>query len=384
MTLNAETIADDIKALALRAGFHAVGITTPKSVLPAGERFRDFVAAGYHGQMTWMEGKADRRADPSVLWPDVKSVIMLGMNYGPADNPLALLDERDRASISVYARNKDYHDIVKKALKRVARAMVAQWPSEVKVFVDTAPVLEKPLAGAAGLGWQGKHTNLVSRGYGSWLFLGAIYTTLDLPIDSAEPDHCGRCQNCLDICPTNAFVAPYKLDARRCISYLTIEYNGLIPLEFRQAMGNRIYGCDDCLAVCPWNKFASVTDEAGYWARPELTAPFLADLAQLDDPEFRQVFSGSPIKRIGRGRFIRNLLIAMGNSGNKALLPQIEGLLQDDLPVIRGSAIWALWRLDAGRITGLVDQYMSTEQDEMVRQEWLAATSDYQETAETG
>lgn len=374
---NPAAIAEEIKALALREGFHDVGIARPEAVLPAGKRFQDFVAAGYHGQMTWMEGKADRRADPQVLWPEVKSVIMMGMNYGPADDPLALLEERDRASISVYARNKDYHDIVKKALKRVARAMVARWPSEVKVFVDTAPVLEKPLAGAAGLGWQGKHTNLVSRGYGSWLFLGAIYTTLDLPADVAEPDHCGRCRNCLDICPTNAFVAPYKLDARRCISYLTIEYNGLIPLEFREAMGNRIYGCDDCLAVCPWNKFASVTSEAGYWARPELTAPYLADLARLDDTEFRQVFSGSPIKRIGRGRFIRNLLIAMGNSGDKGLLPLVETLLQDDLPVIRGSAIWAAWRLDADRIPALAAQHLATETDDMVRQEWLDVTADY-------
>ena len=295
--------------------------------------------------MDWLARDPERRADPRGLWPDVRSVIMLGVNYGPDEDPLAILKQRTRGAISVYAQGDDYHDVIKKRLKALARWLAATAHCEVKVFVDTAAVMEKPLAQAAGLGWQGKHTNLVSREFGSWLFLGAIFTTLELPRDDAEVDHCGSCQACLDICPTAAFPAPYKLDARRCISYLTIENKGPIPHEFRKAIGNRIYGCDDCLAVCPWNKFAQAGRETKLAARDELRAPALAELARLDDAAFRARFTKSPVKRIGRDRFIRNVLIAIGNSGEGALAREAERLLSDASPLVRGAAVWALAQL---------------------------------------
>jgi epoxyqueuosine reductase len=312
--------ADAIRAEATRLGFDAIGFAPARLGPEARERLQAFLAAGMHGGMGWMEARADQRADPRALWPEARSVIALGLSYAPEADPLESLAWQDRATISVYARNRDYHDVVKKRLKALARWMVAHFADAgVKVFVDTAPVMEKPLAQQAGLGWQGKHTNLVSRTHGSWLFLGEIYTTLDLSPDAPEIDHCGTCSRCLDICPTKAFPAPYRLDARRCISYLTIEHHGPIPEEFRKPMGNRIYGCDDCLAVCPWNKFAATHQEPAFAPRAELTAPKLADLAALDDAGFRALFSGSPIKRIGRNRFIRNVLIAIGNSNDHQL-----------------------------------------------------------------
>src|SRR6202047_3704789 len=326
-------------------GFDCIGVTDPGAIADIAKHFRDFLDAGAHGDMGWLASHPERRTDPRVLWAGVRSVIMLGVNYGPDENPLAILEQRTRGAISVYAQGDDYHDLVKKRLKALARWLVATSGAEVKVFVDTAAVMEKPLAQAAGLGWQGKHTNLVSREFGSWLFLGAIFTTSDLPRDNADTDHCGSCQACLDICPTAAFPAPYKLDARRCISYLTIENKGPIPHEFRKAIGNRIYGCDDCLAVCPWNKFAQVGHEAKLAARDELRKPDLADLVQLDDPAFRAKFTKSPIKRIGRDRFVRNVLIAIGNSNDRALAVEAERLLDDESPLVRGAAIWALSQL---------------------------------------
>jgi epoxyqueuosine reductase len=297
--------------------------------------------------MGWMEARADQRADPRALWPEARSVIALGLSYAPETDPLESLAWQDRATISVYARNRDYHDVVKKRLKALARWIVAEYAGAgVKVFVDTAPVMEKPLAQQAGLGWQGKHTNLVSRTHGSWLFLGEIYTTLDLSPDAPELDHCGSCTRCLDICPTKAFPAPYRLDARRCISYLTIEHHGPIPEEFRKPMGNRIYGCDDCLAVCPWNKFAAAHQEPAFAPRAELTAPKLAELAALDDAAFRALFSGSPIKRIGRNRFIRNVLIAIGNSATPSLRESALSLCADADPVVAEAAAWAVAQLD--------------------------------------
>jgi epoxyqueuosine reductase len=328
--------------------------------------------------MDWLAASPERRTDPRVLWPDVRSVIMLGVNYGPDENPLAILEQRTRGAISVYAQGDDYHDLVKKRLKALARWLVGASGAEVKVFVDTAAVMEKPLAQAAGLGWQGKHTNLVSREFGSWLFLGAIFTTSDLPRDDAEADHCGSCQACLDICPTAAFPAPYKLDARRCISYLTIENKGPIPHEFRKAIGNRIYGCDDCLAVCPWNKFAQTGREAKLAARDELRAASLADLARLDDTAFRALFTKSPVKRIGRDRFIRNVLIAIGNSNDSALAVEAEHLLDDASPLVRGAAVWALSQLmGQGEFEVLAASAMSAEADEGVRMEWRLGQVDH-------
>ena len=308
-------------------------------------RLERFLADGAHGDMVWMETTAERRGSPSALWPDVRSVIMLGMNYGPDHNPLAILSERSRAAISVYAKGDDYHELIKARLKEIARWLVANAGGEVKVFVDTAAVMEKPLAASAGLGWQGKHTNLVSRDFGSWLFLGSIFTTLDLAADTHIDDSCGTCRACLDACPTAAFPEPYRLDARRCISYLTIEHKGPIPLEFRPLMGNRIYGCDDCLSVCPWNKFAEQGREAKLAAREVLRAPALADLARLDDTQFRTLFSKTSIKRTGRDRFVRNVLYAIGNSGDVTLAPEAERLLDDTSPLVRGAAVWALRKL---------------------------------------
>jgi len=339
--------ADAIKAEATRLGFDAIGFAPARLGPEIRGRLQAFLAEGMHGGMGWMEARADQRANPCALWPEARSVIALGLSYAPETDPLESLAWQDRATISVYARNRDYHDVIKKRLKALARWIVAQYADAgVKVFVDTAPVMEKPLAQQAGLGWQGKHTNLVSRTHGSWLFLGEIYTTLDLSPDAAEVDHCGSCSRCLDICPTKAFPAPYRLDARRCISYLTIEHYGPIPDEFRKPMGNRIYGCDDCLAVCPWNKFAAAHQEPAFAPRAELSAPKLADLAALDDAAFRALFSGSPIKRIGRNRFVRNVLIAIGNSATPSLKQTAQALCNDADPVVAEAAAWAAEQLD--------------------------------------
>ncbi len=334
-----------IRGRALEEGFSAVGVCAPDAIPEAPERLRAFLEAGLHGQMGWLAERAAWRADPVALWPEARSVIMLAEVYTPDEDPLRLLGMRDRGSVSVYARGRDYHDLIKKRLKRLGRWLVAETGAEIKVFVDTAPVMEKPLAQAAGLGWQGKHTNLLSRDLGNWFFLGAIFTALELPRDAAETEHCGSCRACLDVCPTNAFPAPWRLDARRCISYLTIEHDGPVEEDLRAAMGNRIYGCDDCLAVCPWNKFAAAAREAGYWAREALRAPRLEDLAGLDDAGFRKAFAGSPIKRIGRNRFLRNVLYAIGNSGDPALLPAARRSLGEDDPTLRDAAQWAVRRL---------------------------------------
>jgi len=329
--------------------------------------------------MIWMAAHAERRGDPRVLWPDVRSIVMLGLNYGPDEDPRTLLKERDRGGISVYARGDDYHDIIKPRLKTLARWLIDAAGGDVKVFVDTAAVMEKPLAQAAGIGWQGKHTNLVSRELGSWLFLGAIFTTLDLPVDEAEIDHCGSCQACLDICPTAAFPAPYRLDARRCISYLTIEHKGPIPRALRPLIGNRIYGCDDCLAVCPWNKFAKAGREMKLAARENLRAPLLADLAQIDDAAFRALFAKSPVKRTGRARFVRNVLIAIGNSGDASLAGTVERLLDDPAPLVRGAAVWALGQLDRTRLARCAECYRAREPDAQVIDEWRAALGEADE-----
>jgi epoxyqueuosine reductase len=326
--------------------------------------------------MGWLANKAEWRASPSAMWPDVRSVIMLGVNYGPQDDPLAVLRERSRGGISVYARGDDYHDVIKPRLKSLGRWLIEKAGGDVKVFVDTAAVMEKPLAAASGIGWQGKHTNLVSRRFGSWLFLGAIFTTLDLPPDAPEDDHCGNCHACLDICPTAAFPAPYRLDARRCISYLTIEHKGAIPRELRTAVGNRIYGCDDCLAVCPWNKFATTGREMKLAARAELQAPHLADLARLDEAAFRALFAKSPVKRIGRARFIRNVLIAIGNSGDANLAGEAGCLLDDPSPLVRGAAIWALGRLDQAQLERAAASHRAGETDAEVIAEWTASLSE--------
>jgi epoxyqueuosine reductase len=324
--------------------------------------------------MDWMAATLQRRADPRALWSEVRSVVMLGVNYAPRVDPLDSLGVRDVGVVSVYARNRDYHDVMKGRLKMLAGWLASASPAQpanVKVFVDTAPVMEKPLAAAAGLGWQGKHTNLVSRQFGSWLFLGAIFTDLDLPADEAEVDHCGTCRACLDICPTNAFPAPYQLDARRCISYLTIEHKGHIAREFRTPIGNRIYGCDDCLAVCPWNKFASHSSEAKLIARDDLLAPPLAELAALDEAAFRKRFAGGPIKRLGHARFLRNVLIAIGNSGNATLAPVAAGRLEHASPLVRAMAVWALGRLcDARSLAELAQKHALRETDEDVAAEW--------------
>ena len=338
-------LTDFLKAEAADKGFDLCRITSPDAIPQAPARLADFLAADYHGTMEWMAETEARRADPRVLWSDVRSVVLFGMNYGPEHDPRDVLAMPDRAAISVYAQNRDYHDLIKGRLKEVATRFAARGGEDVKVFVDTAPVMEKPLAAAAGLGWQGKHTNLVSRTHGSWLFLGSLFTTADLLRDEPERDHCGSCRACLDACPTDAFPAPYKLDARRCISYLTIEHKGPIEPHFREKIGNRIYGCDDCLAACPWNKFAALASEMKLVARDDLKAPRIADLLTLDDPAFRTHFSGSPVKRIGRDRFVRNVLIAAGNSGDRGLIDPCIRLADDAAPVVRGMAAWALSRL---------------------------------------
>jgi len=360
-----------IRQKALELKFDAVGFSPAEINEQTKENLRTFLARGYHGDMGWMENRVEWRENPTAMWEDAKSIIVLGVNYGPAEPPLANLEFDDRGNISVYARNRDYHDFIKKRLKALARWMVENLDCQVKVFVDTAPVLEKVAAAQSGIGWQGKNTHLVSREHGSWLFLGEIYTSLDLKPDLEEEDHCGSCNRCLTVCPTDAFPTPYVLDAKRCISYLTIEYHGHIAPEFRAPMGNRIYGCDDCIAVCPWNKFAEPTQEHLVFPRIELTAPRLADLAELDDESFRQIFSGSPIKRIGRDRFIRNVLIGLGNCGDNKVTPRIEPLLQDASPYVRAMAVWALGRLkNSAEFKALRATYAPDETDPDVLEEW--------------
>ena len=335
------------------------------------QRLEEFLADGSHGDMDWLADRPGRRADPRGLWPEVGTVVMLGVNYGPDRDPLAVTREPGRAAISVYAQGGDYHDLVKKRLKALARHLLAVGGGDVKVFVDTAAVMEKPLAAAGGLGWQGKHTNLVSRRFGSWLFLGALFTTLELLPDAPESDHCGSCRACLDACPTAAFPAPYRLDARRCISYLTIEHRGPIPRELRRPIGNRVYGCDDCLAVCPWNRFARAGREARLQARAELAGPPLAELARLDDAAFRRLFAGTAVKRTGRDRFVRNVLVAIGNSGDAGLASEARRLLSDPAAVVRGAAVWALGRLVAGEeLARLRARHAAEERDPEVIAEW--------------
>ena len=362
----------DIRLQALREGFDVVRFAAPDAPPLAAKRLAEFLAQDRHGSMAWMESNADRRADPKVLWPEARTAIVLGVNYGPANGYDGSVIEADRAAISVYAQGDDYHDVIKTKLKRLAQFIAQRYGADVKVFVDTAPVMEKPLAQAAGLGWQGKHTNLVSRRYGSWLFLGSVFTTLQIVPDEPEDDHCGDCRRCLDVCPTDAFTAPYQLDARRCISYLTIEHKGHIPVAFRAPMGNRIYGCDDCLAVCPWNKFASLAHDIRLRARAELVKPRLAELARLDDAAFREIFRGSPVKRIGRDRFVRNVLIAIGNSSDRNLLESVEALLGDPSPLVRAMAAWAFGRLAPERARQIAARQLTQEGDADVRAELSA------------
>ncbi|MDY0885347.1 tRNA epoxyqueuosine(34) reductase QueG [Dongia soli] len=364
----------EIRAEALALGFDAIGFAHAELAEATRAELAAFIAEGRHGDMGWLADKADRRGDPKELWPEASTVIVLGVNYGPNNDPFDFKGRPQTGNISVYARHRDYHDTIKKRLKALGRWMAERYGCGIKVFVDTAPVMEKSFAEAAGLGWQGKHTNLVSRDFGSWLFLGEIFTTLDLGRDDAEEDHCGGCHRCLDICPTQAFTAPYRIDARRCISYLTIEHKGSIPRELRPLMGNRIYGCDDCLAICPWNKFARPTSEKDFLPRQELTAPRLAELAALDDASFRQFFTASPIKRIGRDRFLRNVLIAIGNSGCVELADSAIARLQDASALVRGAAIWAASRLlPRHAVEKLAADQLSAETDEEVRAEWRAA-----------
>jgi epoxyqueuosine reductase len=361
-------------AQARAQGFGVIGVTRPDSIPDAKKHLERFLAEGAQGDMDWLERTAERRGDPRALWSEVHSVVMLGLNYGPDEaDPLAILQRRDRGAISVYARSEDYHDIIKPRLKTIARWLVENGGGDVKVFIDTAAVMEKPLAASAGLGWQGKHTNLVSREFGSWLFLGAIFTTLELPYDAADTDHCGRCSASVKNCPTKAIPAPYNLAARRCISYLTIEHKGPIPREFREAIGNRIYGCDDCLAVCPWNKFAQTGRDAKFAAREALRAPKLNELVRLDDAAFRAMFAKTAVKRAGRDRFVRNVLIAIGNSGDASLAPEAERLLDDASPLVRGAAVWALSRLVARE---RLDALHRRDSDGSVNEEWAAATAE--------
>ncbi|TLX11557.1 tRNA epoxyqueuosine(34) reductase QueG [Rhizobium sp. MHM7A] len=368
-----DNLTEFVRAESAAKGFDLCRITRPDAIPDAKQRLGEFIEAGRHGTMEWMAETRERRGDPMKLWSEVRSVVVFGLNYAPDEDPRSILEKPDRAAISVYARNRDYHDVIKGRLKEIATRFAARAGADVKVFVDTAPVMEKPLAAAAGLGWQGKHTNLVSRTHGSWLFLGTMFTTADLAVDAPENDHCGSCRACLDACPTAAFPAPYQIDARRCISYLTIEHKGPIDPELRVLIGNRIYGCDDCLAACPWNKFASAASEMKLQAREELQEPSIAFLLTLDDPAFRAFFSGSPVKRIGRDRFVRNVLIAAGNSGEKALIAQCRLLADDASPVVRGMAVWALSRLmETGEFSAFAAE-RAGESDDDVLNEWRLA-----------
>jgi epoxyqueuosine reductase len=369
----ADPIREAIRDRAFACSFDAVGFAEARLADEARAGLGEFIARGYHGDMGWLAGTAGRRADPQALWPKARTVVVLGVSYAPEEDPLALAGAPERGVVSVYARGRDYHDTVKRRLRAVAGWIDERWPGALKLFVDTAPVMEKPLAQRAGLGWQGKHTNLVSRQFGSWLFLGEIYLSLELEPDTAESDHCGSCRRCLDACPTAAFPAPYQLDARRCISYLTIEHKGMIPVEFRAAIGNRIFGCDDCLAVCPWNKFARATREPDFMPRAELTAPRLIELAALDDAAFRKFFAGSSIKRTGRDRFVRNVLIAIGNSSpaDLQLVAAARNRLDDCSPLVRAAAVWALARLaSASELEAERTRRLSGETDPLVRAEW--------------
>jgi len=361
------TLIEEARAL----GFETVRITRPGAIPQAGARLLEFLADGRHGTMEWMATNADRRSDPRQLWPEARSIVMLAMSYAPETDPMQALAVRSRGVVSTYAKRADYHDVMKSKLKELAARLERDTAAPVKVFVDTAPLMEKPLAEAAGIGWQGKHTNLVSRQAGSWLFLGAILSAADLPVDEAERDHCGSCSRCLDICPTAAFPAPYQLDARRCIAYLTIEHKGHIAEEFRAPIGNRIFGCDDCLAVCPWNKFAETAHETRLHIKEELDNPPLAELLALDDSAFRARFRGTPVKRTGRDRVIRNCLIAAGNSRDPALLPHVAPLLEDPSPIVRAMAIWAFRRLASPEeVTTARATYGAVETDAEVRHEW--------------
>lgn len=362
---------DELKARAEALGFDAFGITSADTTAATGARLHDFLRQGRHGDMSWMADTAGRRADPRQLMPAARSIVMLGMSYSPLRDPLEALGAKSHAAISVYAKGRDYHDVIKGRLKDLAGLLARRANADVKVFVDTAPLMEKPLAAAAGLGWQGKHTNLVSRAHGSWLFLGAILTDADLTADLPEADHCGSCRKCLDVCPTDAFPAPYQLDARRCISYLTIEYQGHIAAEFRKAIGNRVFGCDDCLAVCPWNKFAEAARESRLMARAQLDNPPLGELLALDDGAFRARFAGTPVKRNGRARFVRNCLIAAGNSADAALLAPVKSLLHDASPLVRAMAVWALGELAATEdFAAAREKHLPREADRHVVAEW--------------
>ena len=363
-----------IREEALAVGFDAAGFAAARDDGTSGTHLAAFLARGLHGDMHWMARTAKRRASPKALWTEARSVVVLGASYAPADDPLASLARRDHATVSVYARGRDYHDVLKKRLKNLGRWMAKAYACQVKVFVDTAPVMEKPLAARAGIGWQGKHTNLVSRRFGSWLFLGEVFTTLDIPPDTPATDVCGTCNRCRDACPTDALAEPYRIEPRRCISYLTIEHKDAVAPDLRRAMGNRIYGCDDCLAACPWNKFAGPSKDEAYRPRDQLTAPRLADLARLDDAGFRSLFAGSPIKRTGRDRVLRNVLIAIGNSGDTSLVDTTRQRLGDSSPQVRGMAVWALSRLlDRSQMERLGTQFLPDETDAGVRAEWHAA-----------
>ncbi|HEY5409448.1 MAG TPA: tRNA epoxyqueuosine(34) reductase QueG [Caulobacteraceae bacterium] len=369
-TSTSEPLKDQIRRRAKGLGFDACGFTSVDQPWPAGARLEAFVEAGRHGSMDWMAETLERRSHPRAMWPDARSAVVLGMSYGPAQDPLRILARKDLGAISVYAQGDDYHELIKGRLKQLGGWMVSRLGGQLKVFVDTAPLMEKPLAEAAGLGWQGKHTNLVSREHGSWLFLGAVLTDLALEPDAPGGEHCGSCQACLDVCPTGAFPAPFQLDARACLSYLTIEHKGPMPRQYREAMGNRIYGCDDCLAVCPWNKFAAAAHEQALHARDELKAPALADLAALDDAGFRALFRKSPVKRIGRDRFVRNVLYAVGNSGDPELAACARARLDDASPLVRGAAVWALSQmLDQAEFDALAREHAASEPDPAVREE---------------
>ena len=371
--MNSVTAA--IRDRALSIGFDAIGFAKAKLHNSTRNYLFDFIAKGFHGDMGWLSEQKEKRSDPNKLWPDAKTVIVIGLNYGPSDNPLEWLSHSERGAISVYAQGTDYHNVLKKKLRLLARYVAENFQSEVKLFVDTAPVMEKPLAQMAGIGWQGKHTNLVSKVSGSWLFIGEIFTTLDLAVGKQEIDHCGTCNRCINVCPTNAFPAPYQLDSRRCISYLTIEHKGHIPRELRPLIGNRIFGCDDCLAVCPWNKFATKTTDPNLIAQNELRWPFLAELVRFNDLDFRKYFSGTTIKRLGRNRFIRNVLIAMGNSKKREFIPLIKEQLEDKSPLVRAMAIWALAQLlELKKFKEIRKRSFGAEQDLIVKAEWSFPT----------
>ncbi|MGV9009091.1 tRNA epoxyqueuosine(34) reductase QueG [Brevundimonas sp.] len=367
---------DPIRSAATSLGFDVCRFASASEPWSAGERLAHFVEAGRHGDMGWMETTLERRSHPTAMWDGARTAIVLGLNYGPGHDPLPEMADRSAGYISVYARGDDYHEVIKGRLKTLAGQVAARTGQDVKVFVDTAPLMEKPLAQRAGLGWQGKHTNLLSRDHGNWLFLGVILSAAEIAPDDAETEHCGSCTACLDVCPTQAFPAPFQLDARRCLSYLTIEFPGPWPVEFRAATGSRIYGCDDCLAICPWNKFAAEASEGRVQAREALVSPRLADLAVLDDAAFRALFSKSPVKRIGRDRFVRNVLYAIGNSGDAALVPVIEPLLTDPSPVVRGAAVWALSQLLAPETFALMAMRHTDDEDTSVRNEWELPNAD--------